>query len=241
METATTSTNRVKEFTARKATDHTREINISQPERWISGAAGGLLVLMGLKQKSLGGLLLAGLGGTLLYTGATGHCSLYAKLGINTAHPTHPANRSIHIEKCIVVNKPLHEIYSFWRNLENLPRVLPHLISVKPVTDKLSYWTAQPSGTRAMNWAAEIINDIPDRVIAWQSLPDSEVYTAGSVSFRKMPKDQGTEVRICMNYLPPLGKVGHMIATALGHSPELQIEEDLRQFKLMIESETEHT
>ncbi len=61
------------------------KINVGQTERWISGAAGAALVVNGLKQGSLGGLIQAGLGGGLLFRAATGHCKLYDQLGISSA------------------------------------------------------------------------------------------------------------------------------------------------------------
>src|SRR5436309_16071413 len=92
------------------STNAKRGINVGEAERWASALTGGLLLFHGLRKKSLGGLATAAAGGSLLYRGITGHCDLYAALGINTAcsHKIHPANRSLHVEKSIVVNKPIH-------------------------------------------------------------------------------------------------------------------------------------
>lgn len=61
------------------------EANVGETERWASGIAGGALALYGLAgRRSLFGGLLAALGGTLLYRGISGHCPLYAALGVDT-------------------------------------------------------------------------------------------------------------------------------------------------------------
>ena len=233
METLTNTTHRLKNIATERCTSAENcGINVSDNERLASGVAGGLFALLGLRRKSLFGLALAAVGGGLLYRGITGHCSLYSKLGMST-HDNAQTKRTIHLESSIVVNKPLHEIYSFWRKLENLPRFAPELKSMTTLGDKISHGTVETSGGGSLEWAAKIINDVPDRVIAWQSLPDADVYTAGSVCFRK--RDQGTEVRVVMNYLPPLGKFGHAVVQALGKSPLQQIEADLRRFKEIIE------
>jgi uncharacterized membrane protein len=211
-----------------------RDINISTTEQWLSLIGGGLLVLIGLGKKSLGGLAIAACGGSLLYRGATGHCDVYEKLGISTAHPAHPANRSIHIEKQVIVNKPLHEIYSFCHKLENLSCVMPQIEDVQAIGDKISHGVLKSRSGRQLEWAAEIINDVPDRVIAWQSLPGADLYTAGSISFRQLP--EGTEVRVVMNYLPPFGKLGQALSQTFGRSPGEELEADLRRFKEILES-----
>ena len=46
--------------------------------------------MVGLSRKSLGGLALAAVGGSLLYRGMTGHCHLYSAMGINTAGNASP-------------------------------------------------------------------------------------------------------------------------------------------------------
>jgi hypothetical protein len=61
------------------------ETNVGTYERWASVVGGGLLTGYGLTRGSLGGLVLAGLGGALVYRGVTGHCAGYAALGISTA------------------------------------------------------------------------------------------------------------------------------------------------------------
>jgi uncharacterized membrane protein len=59
-------------------------VNVGSTERLCSSLAGGALALYGLSRMSLAGLVLAGLGGSLLYRGATGQCQLYKALGVNT-------------------------------------------------------------------------------------------------------------------------------------------------------------
>ena len=87
-----------------------------------------------------------------------------------------------------------------------------------------------------MEWDAEIINDVPNRVIGWQSIEGSTVVTAGSVNFDELPDGSGTTVRVRLQYDPPAGKLGAAVARLLGEEPSVQIGEDLRRFKQLMES-----
>ena len=63
-----------------------RPVNVGTVERGLSVAAGAVLAVYGLKQRSLPGLCAAAAGGALIYRGATGHCHAYEALGINSAY-----------------------------------------------------------------------------------------------------------------------------------------------------------
>ena len=142
--------------------------------------------------------------------------------------------RGIHVEEAVTVSRPVHEVFRFWRNFENLPRFMKHLDSVSEREGGVFHWTARgPAGTQ-VEWDARIINEIEDKLIGWQSLEGSTISTAGSVNFRETPR--GTEVRVHLQYQPPGGKLGATIAWLLGEEPNIQIREDLRRFKQLLET-----
>jgi len=87
-----------------------------------------------------------------------------------------------------------------------------------------------------VEWDAEIHNDRENELIAWRSLPNSEIETAGSVHFQDLGAGRGTQVRVILKYNPPAGKAGAALARLLGQSPEQQIREDLQRFKQLMES-----
>jgi len=86
-----------------------------------------------------------------------------------------------------------------------------------------------------VSWDAEIINERPNELIAWRSLPGSMVETAGSVHFTR--SGRSTEVQVSLKYNPPAGQTGATLARWLGESPERQLEEDLQRFKRNMEGE----
>ena len=218
-------------------------VNVGELERWISGAAGAALAVGGLKKGSLGGLALAALGGGLLYRGATGHCGLFEQLGISTADRRRigfkgfgDVHRGILVIKTVTVNRPIEEVFAFWRDFENLPKFMKHVESIKVTDSRHSRWIARgPMGT-TVEWEAEIFNEKPNELIAWRSLPGSEIDHAGSVRFRKAAGNRGTEVQVELNYEPPGGRLGAAIAWLFREEPRLQIDDDLSRFKQVMEA-----
>lgn len=216
--------------------------NVSNPERWISIVAGTAMAGYGLARRRMSGWTLAGLGGALVWRGATGHCAVYNALGVSTnGHATDdgrqvsvPYGKGIRVEKSVTVNATPEQLYAFWRNFENLPRFMDHLEMVHVIDDKRSHWRAKgPAGIKA-EWDAEIINEVPNELIGWRSVDGSNVNNAGSVRFTPTPR--GTEVRVLLRYDPPGGSVGAAIAKLFGEDPEHQVKEELRRFKQIVET-----
>jgi uncharacterized membrane protein len=215
--------------------------NISEIEKWVSLAAGAGLTVYGLSRVRKGGWMLAALGGMLVERGATGHCRLYQAVGMNTAGTGEDTRQALggsagtHVEESVTINRPIAELYRFWRNLENLPRFMHHLESVERITDTLSRWRAKGPGGTSVEWNAEIINEVPDQVIGWRSIEGSDVVSAGSVNFDAAPGG-ATRVRVRLQYSPPGGKVGAALARLMGRDAATEIREDLQRFKQLIEA-----
>src|SRR5205085_9073547 len=136
-------------------------------------------------------------------------------------------DRAVKVEQSITVNRPPEELYRFWRNFENLPRFMSHLKHVKVIDDTHSQWSVKAPAGMTVTWDAEIINEKPNEIIGWRSLEGADVDNAGSVHFTPAAGGRGTNVRVILQYDPPGGIVGALMAKILGEEPEQQIEEDL--------------
>ncbi|HEU5041396.1 MAG TPA: SRPBCC family protein [Gemmatimonadales bacterium] len=227
----------------REELDDDGGVNVGRTERLISGVAGVALGLYTLRRKRLRGLLLP-VAGTLISRAVTGRCAVNRALGRNSAlgeeraSPVASVGRGegIKVEQAVSISRPREELYRFWRNFENLPRFMDHLESVRVLDEQRSHWVAKgPAGSR-VEWDAEIHNEIPNELIAWRSLPGSEVDHAGSVHFSPAHED-GTEVRVILRYDPPAGKLGAAVARLFGEDPSHQVAEDLRRFKQVMEAD----
>jgi uncharacterized membrane protein len=172
-------------------------------------------------------------GGNLLIRGALGRSLIYKALGFSTARII---GGSIKVEKTVTVNRSAEEIHRFWRNFENLPRVMNHLKAVRSIDDRRSHWVAKGPAGMEVEWDAEITEDQEARRIGWRSLEGSDIYTAGLVDFEPIPEGGGTVVRVSLEYRPPAGKAGAALAKLFGRDPGRQIAKDLGQFKQILET-----
>ena len=134
------------------------------------------------------------------------------------------------------MNEPAGELFAMWRQLDRLPRFVEHLKEVRMLGDGRSHWVAEAPLGMSVEWDAEIANERDGELIAWRSLPGSDVITAGSVHFTPAPGNRGTEVRVALKYDPPAGKLGAAVARLFGASPQAQIREDLRRLQQFLET-----
>lgn len=219
--------------------------NVGGAERVASTVAGGALVAYGLKQGGLGGAVMSLVGGGMLLRGTTGHCHIYDAVGVDTSGLPEGTRRSpftgslltgkIHVTKALTINKSADELYHFWRNFENLPRFMRHLESVTTTGDKHSHWKAKAPLGQTIEWDAELTSDIENHRIGWKSLEGATIPNSGVIEFRPTV-ERGTEVIVTLTYEAPGGKLGEWAAWALGEEPSIQIADDLRRFKMLMET-----
>jgi uncharacterized membrane protein len=142
---------------------------------------------------------------------------------------------ALHVSKTVTVNRPVEEVYAFWRDLENLPAFMDHLESVRVSGDR-SHWRAKAPAGLSVEWDATLVEDRPNERLAWQSDPGADVPNVGTVRFVRAPGDRGTEVHVDLRYDIPGGKLGAAFAKAFGEEPSQQIRSDLRRFKQVMET-----
>jgi len=142
----------------------------------------------------------------------------------------------IRVDETVRIQRSPEEVYRFWRSFENLPRFMKHLRSVDVLDSNRSRWVVRGPGGKSFEWEAEVINEREPELIAWRSLPGSDVDHAGSVRFDRAP-DGGCDLKVSLQYNPPGGKLGAMAASFLGEDPNREILGDLYRLKDMLESE----
>jgi uncharacterized membrane protein len=142
----------------------------------------------------------------------------------------------VRTKRSLTVNKSPEECYAFWHDFENLPQFMRHLESVSVTGERRSHWKAKAPAGATVEWDAETTEDRPNELIAWRSTEDADVFNAGIVHFEPAPGGRGTEVRIELQYKPPLGKLGSKVAMLFREEPGQQVMDDLRHFKQVMET-----
>ena len=143
---------------------------------------------------------------------------------------------AIRMTRSVVVNRPPHELYAFWREFENFPRFMYHVNSVRATGPGISRWVVSGPAGATVEWDARLTADTPDELIAWQSLEGADVESRGTVRFEPRPGNRGTIVRVDVEYRPPGGMAGKLAAMLFSESPEQQIYDDLHRFKQIVET-----
>ena len=205
--------------------------NVSPAERGASLLAGAYFLYDALGKEKRSSLE-AVLAGYLLYRGVSGNCFVYNAIG-----KTKPDNRSrnVNIQLNMIVDKPREEVYTFWRNLENLPLFMEHLESVESLNDSISVWEANlPGNVGTIRWKSEIVKERPFELLGWQSLPGSSIENAGKVEFHDAGEGK-TELHVVISFHAPGGIAGESAARILNPVFEDMVEEDVRNFKWFIE------
>lgn len=131
------------------------------------------------------------------------------------------------IEKSIDVGVPVSVAYGQWTQFEQFPRFMDGVVDVKQLDDKRLHWVAEIGGQRR-EWDAEIVEQQPDRVVAWRSVGGTP--NSGRVEFE--PIDQGTRISVEMEY--ETEGVKEAVGSALGFD-EGKVEEDLERFRDLVE------
>lgn len=147
-------------------------------------------------------------------------------------------NRGIKVVRACRIERPAADLYAACRDPRNLPRILGHPVTITPVDAPEPRWKVLiPVGGRQIEWEATLINDEPDRLIAWRSLEGAPVPNAGTIRFEPVTDGPGTTVTLQMEFDPPGGRLTAYLAELTGQGPESQVTEALQRFKEMMESE----
>lgn len=218
------------------------ERNISEPEQYLSLAAGAGLTILGIRRGGGAGFAIAAAGIALLERGATGHCRLFDALGVSTdggefyaeEHSFDP-DEAMHVDHIVTIGRSRDELYSAWRDFASLPQFMDHLESVEVLSNTRSRWTTKGPAGKRFEWEAEIIEDVPVQRITWETAGDADVDHQGRVEFRDAPPGRGTEVRVALAYDAPGGQLGRGIAYLMGRSPYQQVRTALHRFKQKME------
>lgn len=203
-----------------------KQQNWSPAMRLLSGAGGSLLTLYSMRRKGLMKPILSTAGLALATRGVT-NLDPRSLLGLGMGE------NAIKVRKAINIEAPIDEVYQFWRNFENFPLFMNHVKEVSAV-DGMSMWkVAGPAGSTT-EFQSQIIRDIPNELIEWETLPESQVHHAGFVRFDEN-WEGSTRVSVQLSYVPPAGALGHAVAQLFGVDPRQAMHEDLIRLKSLLE------
>lgn len=142
----------------------------------------------------------------------------------------------VHVTGAMAVMRDPMSLYLAWRDLTNLDRIIERLESVEEISSTRSKWTVLGPANSRYTWEADLITDEPGRRLSWKTVGDPDVASAGTILFRELPADRGTLVRVSLEYAPPGGTVGDVVARWFGSDPAMFIRGALHKFRQVMET-----
>lgn len=135
----------------------------------------------------------------------------------------------------VTVNKPIEQVYEFWKDPRNYALFMDHIESVKPSTGGRSRWKIKAPPGLSIEWEAQMTQDMPNELIRWSSTEESSINNTGTVRFSRAAGDRGTVVTLAVEYKPRAGALGAAASRFFKTIPKTEMSNDLRRFKQIIE------
>lgn len=140
------------------------------------------------------------------------------------------------VGRTVTINRPRAELYAFWRDFRNLASFMENVESVTPGDGQTSHWVVQAPGGRTVEWDSVLTEDVPNELLAWESLEGADIRNTGRIEFRDSSAGRGTEVTATIVYEPPGGDLGKLFAKLFQKEPKVQARRELRRFKQLMET-----
>jgi uncharacterized membrane protein len=203
------------------------QTNWSPTARLIAGGVGAALMANCLARRDLLSSALGAMGFGLFMRSAT---NLEMKTLLGVGRDRQP----IKVQKTINIHAPVEQVFGLWTDHQNFPHFMSHVREAMPTGDGRSHWIVSGPAGLPIEWTAEITQQVPNKLLAWKSLPGSTVRHSGVVHFE--PIHEGSaRVHIEMCYHPIGGAIGHALAKLFGSDPKSEMDADLLRMKTFIE------
>lgn len=221
--------------------ERARDRSVGRGERLAATAFGGTLFVAGLRRRSLVGGAMALGGGWLVARGLSGTNRPLRTLGsVATEERDGPtlggSGGPMTVDRTITVGVPADELTAYWRDPEQLTRIMGPVAEVTGAGEDRHRWEVEPPRGPTLTWETKIVDDRPGELLRWESLEGATIPTEGEVRFRPAPGDRGTHVTLQLRFDPPGGKLGSAVVQRLGIVPETIAETALRRFKSLAET-----
>jgi uncharacterized membrane protein len=149
----------------------------------------------------------------------------------------------------VVIARPRHELYEFWRDFTNAPKFMVNVAGVTEVDSLSSVWTVTDPAGGSTQWEMLVTDEEIDRLIAWSTSGNTPVSYSGRIEFQDAPvpgatapgamANVGTEVTATVRHQEHPGLVETLIEAVAGSheaaEPPVQSLSDLTRFKEYME------
>ncbi len=217
--------------------------NVGTGERLVSAALGTWLLSYGVKRPLMIQGQLANLGGLLcLYRGVSGHCPVYARLGVDSSSLGQAAQKTLFaphpyvLHETITIQKPMEDVFAYARDLRNMKAYMPAISEVKIQGDTQTRIGIKHMNEQNLNFDIETIEEIPNNQISWRLTPLARFDLSASLRLKSAPEGRGTEVQVFLRIKPPVGALGTAFFKMSSPINHVLLSQTLHRFKQSIET-----
>jgi uncharacterized membrane protein len=138
------------------------------------------------------------------------------------------------IEASVTIHRPIDAVFSFYRDLTNLPRFLGDVVAVEQI-DRATYrWTIQgPLGIRTRQ-TVRLTDVHANALIRYETIAAPGLRTYWTIQFVPASDGGDTIVREMMEM--PLGRFGRFLLASIGKFPAGEVAANLRRLKEIMET-----
>jgi uncharacterized membrane protein len=143
--------------------------------------------------------------------------------------------RSLALRESIEIDKPVSDVFEFFKNFENFARIIGAIHSVVDYEDGLSHWEAYTTSGELVSWDAVVTKYVPNSVIAWESVAGGPVESTGLIRFAPVSATR-TRLNFELTYRAAPSGLGDAMRALVTPAPVEQLRADLEHARFYIES-----
>lgn len=144
--------------------------------------------------------------------------------------------RKIEIFRTVRIDAPADSVHGFWSRFEDLPRFLRHVSRISGTGAENEWrWTVGKRDGPSVSWNAWVTESIPGKLLAWESAPDSPLFSAGIVDIGDNG-DGTTDLAVRLSYRWGAPGLGDAVSRSFGLRPGRQLSRDLARMKTYLET-----
>ena len=138
--------------------------------------------------------------------------------------------------RTVTIGKPRSEVYAFWRDFSNLPSFMESIVSVTSTGIDTHRWELAGPRDATVELDTRIVEDAPNERVRWTTAEGASIEATGEVTFRDAPAGRGTEVSSTVDWRPPGGELGRIVARLFGSDPSIRTRRELKRLKMLLET-----
>lgn len=145
------------------------------------------------------------------------------------------ARRRLNAYGSVDIDRPIGQVFSFFKDFESFPRIAGGLRSVVDYEDGRSRWEAYAPSGGVVAWDVVVTKYVPNSVIAWASVPRSDIDMHGLVRFTPLGPSR-TRIDVDVSYQPAHTRLNDAVLSILERRKGPKLGDVLERLRFYIES-----